>query len=209
MQHSATRASTAVTVAGDLQKLPHSMAVRGKATAPAPTFPCSRHSLCSSSRTSSWPLTCTHSYVTHGRWRLLTFLLTLRFGPGWLSQYGDSLRDRRSGERIPVGGDIFRTYPDRPWANGYRVPFPEVRWSERGVYQPPPSSAEVKERVELYLYYPSEPPWPVRGETLPEVKITHFRQATFAKLPAITEYACTCEYTVDLVCKMDPYNCVR
>ena len=33
----------------------------------------------------------------------------------------------RSGDRIPVGGDIFRTCPDRPWGppsllyNGHRV----------------------------------------------------------------------------------------
>jgi hypothetical protein len=27
----------------------------------------------------------------------------------------------------------------------------------------PPSSAEVKERVEIYLYYPSGPSWPVQG----------------------------------------------
>jgi hypothetical protein len=33
----------------------------------------------------------------------------------------------------------------------------------RGVDHPPPSSAEVKERVELYLYSPSVPSWPVLG----------------------------------------------
>jgi len=33
----------------------------------------------------------------------------------------------------------------------------------RGVDRPPPSSAEVKERVELYLYYPFGPSWPVIG----------------------------------------------
>jgi len=36
-----------------------------------------------------------------------------------------------------------------------------VKWSERGVNHPPPSSAEVKERVALYLYAPSGPSWPV------------------------------------------------
>ena len=35
-----------------------------------------------------------------------------------------------------------------------------------GVDHPPPSSAEVKERVELYLYCTSGPSWPVRGWTL-------------------------------------------
>jgi hypothetical protein len=34
-------------------------------------------------------------------------------------------------------------------------------------HDPPPSSAEVKERVELYLYSPSGPSWPVLGRTLP------------------------------------------
>jgi hypothetical protein len=45
--------------------------------------------------------------------------------------------------------------------------FPGVKWPERGVDHPPPSSAEVKERVELYLYSPSGPSWPVLGRTLP------------------------------------------
>jgi hypothetical protein len=33
----------------------------------------------------------------------------------------------------------------------------------RGVDHPPPTSAGVKERVELYLYSPSWPSWPVLG----------------------------------------------
>jgi hypothetical protein len=45
--------------------------------------------------------------------------------------------------------------------------FPVVKRSERGVDHPPPSSAEVKERVELYLYSPSGPLWSVLGWTLP------------------------------------------
>ena len=56
----------------------------------------------------------------------------------------------------PDGGDIFRTFPDLPWDptgllyNGYRV-FPE-EYSGRSVAFTPPSSAEVKEKIELYLY---------------------------------------------------------
>ena len=41
--------------------------------------------------------------------------------------------------------------------------FPGVKRPGRGVYHPPPSSAEVKERVELYLYFSSGPSWPVLG----------------------------------------------
>jgi hypothetical protein len=41
--------------------------------------------------------------------------------------------------------------------------FPEVKRSGRGVDHPPSTSAEVKERVGLYLYSPSGPSWPVLG----------------------------------------------
>jgi hypothetical protein len=39
--------------------------------------------------------------------------------------------------------------------------FPGVKRPGNGVDHPPPSSAEVKERVELYLYSPSGSSWPV------------------------------------------------
>jgi len=38
-----------------------------------------------------------------------------------------------------------------------------VKQPERGVGHPLPSSDEVKERVELYIYSPSGPSWPVLG----------------------------------------------
>jgi len=41
--------------------------------------------------------------------------------------------------------------------------FPGVKWPGCSVDHPPPSSAEVKERVELYLYSPSGPSWLVLG----------------------------------------------
>jgi hypothetical protein len=60
----------------------------------------------------------------------------------------------------PGGGEIFRTFPDRPWEppsllyNGYRVfPGGKVR-PGRNADPSPPSSAEVKSRVELHLYSP-------------------------------------------------------
>ena len=89
-------------------------------------------------------------------------------GPGQLSWYSDLLLAGRPRDRIPVGGEIFRTRAGRPWGppsvpyNGYRV-FPGGKAAGNGVDHPPPSSAEVKERVELYLYSPSEPLWPVLG----------------------------------------------
>jgi len=67
-----------------------------------------------------------------------------------------------------LGGEIFYTRPGRLWGapsllyNGYRV-FPWVKRPGHGVDHSPPSSAEVKERVELYLYSPSGPSWPVLG----------------------------------------------
>ena len=79
------------------------------------------------------------------------------------SRYSDWLRAGRSRDRIPVGGEIFRTCTDRPWGppsllyNGYRV-FPGTKERPgRDADLSPPSSAEVKERVELYLYSPYGP----------------------------------------------------
>ena len=83
----------------------------------------------------------------------------------------------------PSGGEIFRTHPDWPWGppsllyNGYRV-FPGVKWTWRGIHHPPPSSAEVKERVELYLCSTSGPSWPVLGWTLPLQIWCHFDRAS-------------------------------
>ena len=52
-------------------------------------------------------------------------------------------------------GEIFRTRSDRAWGplsllySAHRVSFQGVKQQGRGVNHPPPSSAEVKERVEL------------------------------------------------------------
>jgi hypothetical protein len=68
-------------------------------------------------------------------------------------------------------GEILRACSDRPWGppsllyNGYLV-FPGGKAA--GVWRwPTPSIAEVKERVELHLYFPSGPSWPVLGWTVP------------------------------------------
>ena len=50
-----------------------------------------------------------------------------------------------------MGGETLRTRPDRPWGppsflyNGHRISFLGVKRPERGVGDPPPSGAEVKE----------------------------------------------------------------
>ena len=97
---------------------------------------------------SSWPVT---------GWTYIIYLLLLY-----------SVRGLNPGE-----GEIFRTCPDRPWGppsllyNGYRLSSPGVKRPGRGVDHPPPSSADVKERVGLYLYSTSGPSWPDLGCTLP------------------------------------------
>jgi len=71
------------------------------------------------------------------------------------------------------GGEIFRTCPDRPWSppsllyNGYRV-FPGCKVQPgRDADPSPPSSVEVKNRVELYLSSLKGPSWPMKGWNLP------------------------------------------
>ena len=72
----------------------------------------------------------------------------------------------------PSEGEIFRSRTSRPWGppsllyNGYRV-IPAGMAAGVGVDHPPPFSAEVKERVELHLYYSSGCSWPVIGRSLP------------------------------------------
>jgi len=42
--------------------------------------------------------------------------------------------------------------------------FPGVKLPGRGVDHPPPSIAEIKERVHFYISSPSGPSWPLPGE---------------------------------------------
>jgi hypothetical protein len=49
----------------------------------------------------------------------------------------------------------------------YWFSFPVVKRPRRGVKHPPPSSTEVQERVELYLYSLSRVLWLLLGQTLP------------------------------------------
>jgi hypothetical protein len=64
---------------------------------------------------------------------------------------------------------MFRTHLNQLWCpssflyHEYRVSFPWLKRPGRGVDHPPRSSAVVKERVELYHYFQSEPTWRVSG----------------------------------------------
>ena len=89
-----------------------------------------------------------------------------------------------------MGGEKFRTHPDWPWGppsplyNGYRA-FP--------------SSAEVKERVELYLYSHSGSSWRVLGCTLRSVLMVLSKDGTVmgeVKFGIIMDGDCT-----DTCCK--------
>ena len=73
----------------------------------------------------------------------------------------------------PCRDEMSRTRPDRPRGphsllyNPHRLSCPGVKRPERGIKHPTPSNTEVKERVELFLYYRFWPSWPVVGLTLP------------------------------------------
>jgi hypothetical protein len=89
--------------------------------------------------------------------------------PGQSGQKKVRIEYKEGRNKNPGGVDIFRTRPDQPWGppsllyNGYRVFFPGVKRPRLGVNHPPQFSAEVKERVELYLYSSSRPSLPVLG----------------------------------------------
>jgi hypothetical protein len=76
-------------------------------------------------------------------------------GPGIESRWG---RDFSQSSRPALGP----TQPPIQWVPGL---FPGVKRPGRGVDHTPSSSAEVKQRVKLYLYSPSGPSWPVIGRT--------------------------------------------
>jgi len=83
--------------------------------------------------------------------------------PGWRSRCSDSLQSGRSGYRIPVG-EIFPAPVQTCGTVGTRS-FAGVKRKGCGVEHPPPSSAEVKEIVDLHLYSNSGSSWSVLGWT--------------------------------------------
>ena len=98
---------------------------------------------------------CSEMQQTNGVVPAISLSLFLTHTHTWAEQrsrYSDWLWAGRSGDRIPVGGEIFRTCPDRPWGqpsllyNGYRV-FPGGKeWPRRDADPSPPSSAVVMKR---------------------------------------------------------------
>jgi hypothetical protein len=101
----------------------------------------------------------------------ISFHIGARGGPRWLSRYSDSLQAGRSGDRIPVGARFSAPVQTGIGAHPASCTmgtgsFLGVKWAGREVDHPLPSSAEVKERVQLYLYSPSGPSWSVLRWTL-------------------------------------------
>ena len=84
-----------------------------------------------------------------------------------LNRYSDSLRTERSGDRIPVEGARFsapvQTGPAAlpAYCTMGTGSLPGVKRQVNGINHPSPSSAQVKERVELYICSSPGPLWPV------------------------------------------------
>ena len=101
----------------------------------------------------------------HSCWFCQYFIWTLQI-------YSDLLRAGRSGDRIPGRAIFSSPVQAGPGARPVSytmgtVSFSGVKRWGRGVDHRHPSRAEVKERVELNLYFPSGSLWPVLGWTSP------------------------------------------
>ena len=82
----------------------------------------------------------------------------------------DWLRTGRSGVRIPVGATFYAPVQTRPGVHPASNTmgtgcFPGVKRPGRDLDHQPPTSAEVKERVELFIYSHCGSLWPVPGRT--------------------------------------------
>ena len=95
------------------------------------------------------------------------------YGPVKRSRYTGSLRAGWPGNRIPVQSRFTAPVekstlaPTQCRIQWVPASFPGFKWPGRGVNHPPPSSAEVNERVDMCLCSPSGSLWPVLGWTVP------------------------------------------
>ena len=115
--------------------------------------------------------------------RIFTILLHVSWA-GKLSRYSDSLWAGQSGDRIPMGEEIFPPVQTGPWA----YPASCTMGLSRGVKRwgvvltiHPPSKCRGHERVGLHLYPHSGPSWPVIGRTLLHVSAKLFGHHKFIK----------------------------
>jgi len=78
-------------------------------------------------------------------------------GPGIESQCGQSFPQQSKTALAPT----------QPLCTLGAGSFSGIKWPRRGIYHPPSSSTEVKERVNLYIYTSSGPSWSVLVWNLP------------------------------------------
>jgi hypothetical protein len=92
---------------------------------------------------------------------------TLSFSSSNSSDWPDFLPHSHITDTFPSSKPLLCTHPGAHPAS-YTMDtrsFQGLKQPGHGIDHPPPSSAKVKERVELYLYSPSGPSWPVLGWT--------------------------------------------
>jgi len=100
---------------------------------------------------------------------------------GWVTSVSTATCYRLDslGTESQWGVKFFASIQTRPGAHSasYTVgtgSFPGAKQPGHGINHPSPSSTEVKERADLYLYSPCRPSWLVLGWTLPLLTVRIF-----------------------------------
>ena len=107
------------------------------------------------------------------------FHLLLLCGPLQLRRYSYSLRTLWSGDLIRLRARFSAPVQASSGAHPTSClmvtgSFPEVKRKLYGVNHPSLSSAVNKDRMALYLCFPSRPSWPVLGQNVPTLTSTFF-----------------------------------